>query len=466
MVAFPLEDGTLAIPCGTRYCAACLQAGEPFTTRLKEGKGLCFPKRADPSHLPNYTCEACQVRAILGRELRYCPKDIHLLRLERMRLLDTIHHLSESSWKTYKYPLRRIQEFETYFGVDILSPTPIQTPPRSACIPLMWAQLNYTLRESRTPGERVKYSSSRMLRSAASAFYEWDLLMSRPEQVMKLGKGDQSWVTPYVRPTDELGYSLFSSGMQRRMGDVSKKSFALQYKHVKFLDSQFRELYAKATSHNERHEIATAGTANLTFWLGWLRGGEGFGLKWDDVKTVPPEAGPLHGLPNGIGFVEFRLLPETKTNSSSVADVVIAHTTWSGLSLGWWMEELQQFTPTDGESLFSTPKCPTWTSGYFRSQHVWRHLETLRAMGEPSLACFSDEVGQRICDRVYSMHSWRRGANTFCERFEPGLQLRRARPDELYEHARWSRRGSSEEMHVHYREWDLPPRIGITQFCM
>lgn len=170
----------------------------------------------------------------------------------------------------------------------------------------------------------------------------------------------------------------------------------------------------------------------------------------------------------GVGVVELRLLPETKTNSASIADVIVAYTCWSGLSLGKWLSRLLPFLQTGTDLLFSTPSNHVWTSGYFRTQHVYRHLEVLRGMGDTSMVIFSDAPGHRLPDLLYSMHSWRRGADTFVQHYVPALQHRKARQPEIYEHARWTKKQStqSEEMHIHYREWGIPERITLTQLCM
>ena len=111
---FPFEEKGChwSLPCGSRYHAECFHAGPPFVTRLKDNKGLRCPKGADPSLFPNFVCEACQVRATLQRELSRSARDCHLLCLERMRILDTMNRLAENSHRTYKYPIRRVQQFE------------------------------------------------------------------------------------------------------------------------------------------------------------------------------------------------------------------------------------------------------------------------------------------------------------------------------------------------------------------
>jgi hypothetical protein len=415
---------------------------------------------------PNFICEACQVRAILDRELRISPEDIHLLRLERMRLLDTMNRLSEGSMKTYKYPIRRLQGFEVQYGVSILRPTEILRPSTSSCIPLMWAQLDHTLHPGKQEGSTVKYSSSRADRSAASAYFQWDLAMSRPEQAMTAGKGETCWVTEHVLPTEEMAYTHFSTGLKRRMGDVAVKSHALRLAHIQHLERQFEAQFQGAYTSSQRHTAAAAGAANLLFWLGWLRSMEGFALKVEDITITLPNQGPTKGLPVGVGVIEIRLLPETKTNSATIADVIVAYTCWSGFSMGKWLQRLLTFHPTDGVHLFSTPGQPRWTSHYFRSRHVWPHLELLRAQGDPSMAVFSDLPGQRVADRIWAMHSYRRGANTFVQHFLLQVQSRAATTAEIYEHGRWRLQQKKEDMSVHYRGWDVEQRICITQLCM
>jgi hypothetical protein len=456
-----------ALPCGSVYSVTCFYAGPPFVTRLKGDKGLRCPQGAEPALFPNFTCEACQVRATLQRELTLDRKDIHLLRLERMRILDTMNRLAAGSHRTYKYPIRRIQRFEQAYGVRILRPTPLLAPSPSACIPLMWAQLDHTLQPGKAEGSHVKFSSARQTRSAVSAFYQWDVAISRPEQAMTTGKGHGKLLTtPYVLPTDEISYTHFSAGLKKRMGDSAKKSTALRFKHILFLNEQFELSYQAGTTVMARHEAAAAGTANLLFWLGWLRSNEGFSLTRADIEVTHPRQGPKKGLPIGVGVIEIRLLPETKTNTAAVADVIVAYTCWSGLSLGTWLDRLLTFTPADGTSLFSTPAERKWTSGYYRKYHVYRQLEVLRAIGDTSMAIFSDAPGHRLADLLYSMHSWRRGADTFVQQFHAAWQRRKARIDEVYEHGRWTKKATAEAMHIHYREWGIPERIALTQLCM
>jgi hypothetical protein len=63
--------------------------------------------------------------------------------------------------------------------------------------------------------------------------------------------------------------------------------------------------------------------------------------------------------------VEYRLRAATKTDKTIAANVVIAYETLSGLQLGKWLARLQQFTPHNGITLFSTAQKPKWDSHNF-----------------------------------------------------------------------------------------------------
>ena len=389
--------------------------------------------------------------------------------LERMRLLDSMHRLAIGSMATYKSGLRRIREFERDYDLSILRPTPLEAPSSSPVVPLAWTQLRHTLRKGRghAGNDRIKFGTSRGLRSAASAWFEWDLMMSRPGEAWIERTERQGRAIDRVLPTAELSYTYVSAGMKRRMGNSSRPSYALRWRHIKFLDDQYRQQFLLSTTDAMKHEAAAAGTANLLFWLGWLRGGEGFGLQRTDIQVTRPEVGHQKGLPRGLGMVELRLLPETKSSPGKTADVLISYFTGSGLCLGWWVEKLLFFSPEDGTSLFSTPSCTQWSSGYFRRRHVYPHLEILKAW-DPDLSQLGDGADQQLGVIIFSMHSWRRGADTFVHQLWPGINLRVATKEEIYEHARWKlkKAGSREDMHVHYREWNREERIRITFLCM
>ena len=407
---------------------------------------------------PNYVCEACQVRAQVDRELQRDGNDIMLLQLERMRQIDTMHKWASGTVAKYSGMIKRVGRFEDRFGVKCLVPSPVPHPSLSPAIALCWAQLEYSLAP-------VKYNTSRNVRSAAAFYYLWDTMMAMPQRATR-DRNLQSIIADYVPPTQEIGFTLQQGGMARRMGKGVDSSWALQLKHIQYIDRALNIAYEGATDDDQRHELATAGTVNMNLWFGMLRGGENFGLKKEDVTVVRPEDGPLYGLDDGIGFIEARLLEETKSSPHKAADIVISYYSCSGLSPGKWYERLLQHEPEDGVHLFSTPANSRWKSRHFLENYAWPLLESMRISGESSLKSFSDEEGNRIRDRVWSCHSWRRGYESYVCKKRPE-NIRAATGDEQYEHARWRKKRNqvTEDIHVHYTEMDLESRLAITLLC-
>jgi hypothetical protein len=79
-------DVTSLSPCGNQYHPGCIKVGKPFKTRLVRATlGLQYPP--DMTRFP-IICEACTVRAVLGRELTWMSGDMQLLMLKGMRLID------------------------------------------------------------------------------------------------------------------------------------------------------------------------------------------------------------------------------------------------------------------------------------------------------------------------------------------------------------------------------------------
>ena len=167
---FPFSDGTRALPCGTAYHPCCVRAGLPFTSRRRKNAGLIFP---DVSDWPLYICESCTVRAVLQREIGHF-NDLWLLKLERMRTLDVAHNWSLGTTKNYQSKIRTIRTFEgSHFGLSILPTAGPPSPPAARDIPLMWAELDYSVRllpkRGRLEADRTPvFGSIRQLRSAAS----------------------------------------------------------------------------------------------------------------------------------------------------------------------------------------------------------------------------------------------------------------------------------------------------------
>lgn len=461
---FPFTDGRWAQPCGTVYHVKCIRAGAPFRTRLPNDRGLSFPANVP---IPHFICECCQVRALVDRELDATPRDQALMMLERMRMIDVVSNWRQSTLGQYAPTLRKLVDFEEWSGIPTLKPTWLEKPPTGPIYGLMYAQLKSTLPR---PGqdEGIKYSSCRRLRSAASMWYNLDMQLSYPDQAMR-DQNRRCYLAVQACPTDTVGFTFLNSGMARRMGDTTNPSWALSHEHIVYIDRRLDQLYQVAPGDANRHELATAATANLMAWLGWLRGNELFGMGQTDVSVTRPELGPTVGLPPMCGVVQLRLAPETKSSPTRTADVVVAYTSGSGLSLGKWLERLGPHV--DGPFVFSTPNRRQWNSSYFRHTFAVPLLEEMRQGGELSLRCFTDKEGGRIQDRLWSMHSWRRGGRSRVSRRLRGHETpapgwRTATPDEILEHGRWRKRYRSESMAVHYNEWEVLDRVMITMVCM
>jgi hypothetical protein len=92
-----------------------------------------------------------------------------------MRVIDTLSWWQKSMMAKYRTYLQFLARFEQRYGVEILRATPISKPPNSPGIPLTWAQLLYSLRTPKV--QHIKFNTVRMLPSAASMYYTWDLHM-------------------------------------------------------------------------------------------------------------------------------------------------------------------------------------------------------------------------------------------------------------------------------------------------
>jgi hypothetical protein len=295
-----------------------------------------------------------------------------------------------------------------------------------------------------------------------------------PGRVMR-DRFRREMVMDYVSPTEEALTTLSRSGMVRRMGTFAKKSWALAPNHIHWIDKGLDSLYKKAGRHGDQQElqdIACAGVINLAAYLGWERSNDIFSTAPDAVEVTPPNDGAIRNLPPGVGAVEHTLLASTKSDPTLVADVVIAYTTLSGLSLGMWVERLKSFTPEDPNLLFSTARTSIWTSHHFR-EHYYAIpiLEHHRRKGEPTISMFSDVQGNRLIDKICSIHSWRRAGRSKVSRVprhdEPRPKgSRKASPEEVYEQGRWEKKQDNKNMPRRYNQWDLLDRICVSYFCM
>jgi hypothetical protein len=277
-------------------------------------------------------------------------------------------------------------------------------------------------------------------------------------------------VLPRVSPTDEAGTTFGTKGMARRMGTESKQSWALSHIHVAYIDQRLEEAYQRS-AESGKHELVCAGASNLMAYFGWLRSGELFSGKKTDVTLTVPCDGPIRGLPAGVGAVEYDLGKETKSEQCSSADVIMAWESLSGLSVGRWLLRLASYESYHADKLFSTKTKPVWDSRHFREHYAWPLLEQMQREGEPTLQVFTARPGNRLREKIYSLHSWRRAGRSRVSRRPrhnepnpPGTRL--ATPQEVYEHGRWRSKGKSEDMPSHYNQWDLADRLAISLLCM
>lgn len=164
--------------------------------------------------LPNFTCEACQVRQVLGRELARKCRDIHLLKSERVHILDTIHVWVESAlsecWGQHKW----MRCFKCLHKVSTLRPTPMKGPPFAPAIPLVWAQLDCSFWPGKEPGTTTSFGTCRKICSSVSFFHQMDLQAAFPGQVMR-NLQCRSQVVPRASPMDEPSLTLQMGGMAR-----------------------------------------------------------------------------------------------------------------------------------------------------------------------------------------------------------------------------------------------------------
>jgi hypothetical protein len=265
--------------------------------------------------------------------------------LERATIVDIYNHWSHGTLKAYKSKLNVIEDFEHDFDLLVLPRPSMQCPPHSDSRPLMWAQERYSLypaqwhRSATAPEATVKWGTIRALRSAAALQSTFNLLQSIPAQVT-VGFRDKPTVVSACNPTDELGCTVFSDGMKRRIGDKSFPSAVLLDQHVTWMNLHFHQVFDATKDSAVKLKTCQAAITNLAAWLAWLRAVETFTIKWDRITTTLPAEGPREGLPIGMGVLQLDLQAQTKSSQSRTVDMVVAYATASSKDLGWWLAQL------------------------------------------------------------------------------------------------------------------------------
>ncbi len=183
-----------------------------------------------------------------------------------------------------------------------------------------------------------------------------------------------------------------------------------------------------------------------------------------------PTLGPTEGLQPGLGMVGFRLLPQTKGDWTRSADVVVAWTTASRLSICTWLVrlllelELDDFEECE-DFLMCHPNGTAWDSHYYRHTYLYPFLATMRMMGDPFLQKYDGSPGMSLAEAFWSFHSvGRRGCRTGASR-KRDWNFRKASDLEVTEHGRWRISRRNMPMPMAYLEWSLPDRLAISQFC-
>ena len=440
--------------------------GPPFTSRRTAGAGLSFPK---VKAWPAFICEACTVRSTLNRELGK-PGDLKLLALERMRILDLAHAWTEGTYRSYAGKWAYLRRFEaSHPGLRFLVVPKAERPPSPPSIPLMWAELAYSVTgRTKTGDGNVSFNTVRQIRSAAAQFWGLGWMITRSGEVLLDPKHD-SLSLAHPRPSDEATMTYFSKGLAARLGTASKPALPLLERHIIAIDAHFEALWDSSGDYRRQQDIARAALANSLAWLAWLRASELFGLRWCDITLIHPSQGQDFDLPRGVGALLLRLAPETKSMRNKAVDVPVAYRTKAGLRPGLWFERLSEclhgLDPvTSVAPIFCHASGGAWTSGYYRHTYIYPVLSTLALAGDAHLRPYTDFAS--LAAAFYSMHAWRRGARSHVARLRGNGHKRLATHDEIYEHARWTRRRSSEAIDLLYKELPLYDRIVITLLCM
>jgi hypothetical protein len=430
---------------------------------------MAFPRVA---HWPSFICECCTVRSVLDRELG-AQGDLWLLKLERMRLLDVAHAWTGGTYRTYKGKLNYLARFQlSHPGIRLLGVEGGSKPPSGRSIPLMWAELDYSVRGAvkgdHTQG--IAFGTVRQLRSAAAHHWGLGWLITRAGEVALDPKTDQLRIDE-VRESDEATMTYFSRGLSARIGTSSKPAVPLLERHVWALDGLLETQWATSPP-NKQHEVVRAALANTFLWLGWLRSSELLGLRLCDVTLVHPTEGGAFDLPPGVGALLLRLAPETKSQRGRAVDVPIAYQTKAGFRPGRWYERLlsvrRELVPPDADPtlLFQGEDGTPWDSALYRTRYLYPLLYSLQLQGDGHLGPYGGPDGTGIPQKFYSLHCYRRGARSHVARLRGESHRRLATLDEIYEHARWRRKRSGEAVDLLYKDLPLYDRLVITLLCM
>ena len=460
-------------PCNVFYHPHCIKVGAPFQTRHfgKGTRGLQFPPCA--TILP-FICELCTVRSHLQREIDpYVPTDDLLLRLERMRMVDVAHAWAPRTLENACRTLRRIEKFflkcqlpSIHHQMQLPS---LEHPLIDMAIPMFWSMENYTSYPSTKDGSVPSWNTGRSQRSALSLYSSWTSAFCYPHQTYK-DNDNRLLSVMSISPSDNILSRMTAGDIASRLGTESRPSHPLSHQHIHWNQKYRSNLLNAQSSLLLQYEIVAAQCVELIAWLGWLRSSELFKLTIDDIELVPPKQGAIYGLPPNVGAVLFTLLPSTKSSRNRQVDIVVAWQISSDLCLGYWisrlfklLHQLEWYTPSS--FLFRSSTSTPWSSLYFRSNHLYPLLHLQRIEGDVQLCHINITTSNDISYHFYSLHSYRRGAQSNTIRPRQGCQ-RRALPHEVNDHGRWRVRNTGkEDMPTHYRTPSVEDMIYLTLLC-
>jgi hypothetical protein len=150
------------------------------------------------------------------------------------------------------------------------------------------------------------------------------------------------------------------------------------------------------------------------------------------------------------------------------ADVVMAYTSASGISLGRWFNRLEALLPTSecmpDAFIMAHRDGRAWSSHYYRYTHFYPVLGLMRSLGDPYLKKYDETKGNELIKAFHSFNTMRRSARSIASKKRPQT-IRMATPAEVSEHGRWRLNRSSLDMPTAYLEWPIADRVCITQFA-
>jgi hypothetical protein len=150
-------------------------------------------------------------------------------------------------------------------------------------------------------------------------------------------------------------------------------------------------------------------------------------------------------------------------------DVVMAYTCASGLSMGWWLDQLKMGLPPEATHpdafVIATHSGVAWTSHYYRHTYMYSVLAACHASGDVFLQTSEDTSGNTIPARFWSFNTQRPSGRSEVSKKRPWT-LRAATNAKVVEHSRWLISRGSLDMPLAYLEWSIEDRACITIICM